>query len=269
MTESIGTVEIFHWNPRKPVFPGPLGRLLPVRRKVNNFGDMIGPVIVRGVLDSGAHLQASQLRVRRLLSVGSVLHFAGNDDVIWGSGVNGKISADQHRFERLDVRAVRGPRTRAFLLERGIETPEVYGDHALLLPQLWPHVHDWVANKRYAVTVVPNLNDRKSGSWRGGQVLDPTQPLEVCVKRIAQSEFVVGSSLHALILADALGVPARRITSSHENDFKYEDYYAGTGRESVVAAGSVKEALALGGVEPMRWSSEPLWKAFPNDLWGT
>lgn len=49
-------------------------------------------------------------------------------DTIWGTGINGKVSEDLHKFEKLDVRAVRGPLTRNYLISKGINCPEVYGD---------------------------------------------------------------------------------------------------------------------------------------------
>ena len=42
---------------------------------------------------------------------------------------------------------------------------------------------------------------------------------------------MVSSSLHGIVIAEAYGVPAVLVASSTEPVFKYEDYYAGTGRE--------------------------------------
>ena len=49
---------------------------------------------------------------RRLLAVGSILHLARDNDVVWGSGVHGKIVVRRHQFKQLDAREVRGPLTR-------------------------------------------------------------------------------------------------------------------------------------------------------------
>ncbi|MEJ7683906.1 MAG: polysaccharide pyruvyl transferase family protein [Segetibacter sp.] len=104
-----------------------------------NFGDHLSKVIVTKILAGEGHVLEEQTKTqRRLLGVGSILHFAQNDDVIWGSGINGKIHLNNLKFKRLDVRSVRGPLTRLILLQKGIDTPEIYGDPALLIPNIFP-----------------------------------------------------------------------------------------------------------------------------------
>jgi pyruvyltransferase len=89
----------------------------------------------------------------------------------------------------------------------------------------------------------------------------------VCLQRIAASRFVVGSSLHGIVIAESLGIPARVIASAAEHPFKYEDYYLGTGRHDVEAAGSVREAVAMGGRDLPEFDAGSLIAAFPADLW--
>ncbi len=43
------TVEVVHWNPLKPK-PGPINKVLRRKEPVNNFGDLIGPVVVDHVV---------------------------------------------------------------------------------------------------------------------------------------------------------------------------------------------------------------------------
>lgn len=239
-----------------------------MRRPVNNFGDLLGPLIAARLMKQ-LGLGPEALRPARLLSVGSVLHWAQDGDVIWGSGVNGNIPAQQHTARILDIRAVRGPRTRAFLTECGFTVPEVYGDPALLLPVVLPELLEDVHCKRFQVTVVPNFRDlQQNPGWRrSDKVLDPRVPLKRCLSRIAASEFVVGSSLHGIIVAEALGIPARVIRSAVESDFKYRDYYEGTGRTGFSPAETVREALAAGGEPAPVFRAESLLAAFPADLW--
>jgi pyruvyltransferase len=186
--------------------------------------------------------------------------------VVWGSGRNGKEPDSHHQARRLDVRAVRGPLTRAFLEHLGIPTPAVYGDPALLLPLVMPDLAAAAREPEHDLTIVPNLNDA-SGHPQSDDLLHPQQPLATCLDRIARSRLVVGSSLHGIIVAESLGVPARLVRSAAEHPFKYDDYYQGTGRPSYQAAPDVATAIAWGGEPPPDWTPEPLLEAFPWDLW--
>jgi len=259
-------VELFHWNPHRPRTRHRLVRKVwRATAPVNNFGDLLGPLIAKRMLARQHINPARATRDARLLTVGSVLHFARDGDVIWGSGVNGKAPPNVYQFRTLDVRAVRGPLTLQFLRNRGIDSPEVYGDPALLLPLLLPELQAAAAEKRHALTVVPNLNDR--GRFGRRKVMDPRTPVATALTRIVQSEFVAASSLHALIVAEAFGIPARALTSHTEPDFKYIDYYRATGRDTFTRAHSVAEAIRLGGEPPLTWDPQPLIDAFPYDLW--
>ena len=258
-------VRVVRWNPTRPLVPGRLGGRLPWRRPARNFGDLLGPVIVGAEADR-LELPTAAGAAGRLAAVGSIMHLLSDGDAVWGAGVNGKIPDDAMTVPRLDVRAVRGPRTRQVLDRRGIAAPEIYGDPALLLPGYRPDLVALSAQKKYDVTVVPNLNDLRT--WRGGRsVLDPRSRLETCLRRIVRSRLVVGSSLHAIILADAFGVPARIVRSEREDPFKYLDYLEGTGRHDVVIADDVPTAIALGGHEELVWDPRQLLSAFPRDLW--
>jgi pyruvyltransferase len=99
-------------------------------------------------------------------------------------------------------------------------------------------------------------------------VLSPRAPLARVLRGIAHSELVVGSSLHGVIVAEALGVPARAVRSHAEPSLKYEDYFLATGRDpDEVVAGSVEEARERGGAPPPAWDPAPLLASFPADLW--
>lgn len=258
-------VEAFNWNPRRPIFRGRIGKVVPIRRKLNNFGDLLGPMIVNEIVRrEGLDNSPATKNIPRLISVGSVLHFAQDGDVVWGTGVNGKFSQQPLVARQLDVRAVRGPLTRAYLQDNHVVTPAVYGDPGLLVSELWPDLKS--EEDPQDVTVVMNFNDATI-SGVPYPILDPRKPVWHCLKTIASSSLVVGSSLHAIIVAESYGVPARLIRSNHEPAFKYSDYYAGTGRASYKVAESVEEAVKMGGESKPDWSPEALLAAFPRDLW--
>ena len=230
---------------------------------LRNFGDELGPLIVAEMVTRLVPGPEPVRPARRLLSVGSVLHFADATDVVWGSGINGKIQRQRYPA-RLDVRAVRGPLTRAALLGHGIRVPQVYGDPALLVATLFPELR---RRSETAEVVVPNLNelDRFAGS---APLLDPRAPVWDVLEAIAGADFVTGTSLHALIIADALGIPSRPIVPHAEHAWKYIDYYLGTGRPDIRFARDLDEARQLGGVPLPDFDVEGLRAAFPVDLWG-
>lgn len=258
---------IVHFDPRRSVLPGRIGRRIPWKRPLRNFGDLVGPIIVdevRRELGLG-----SPRGENRLLAVGSIMHMSQPGDVVWGAGANGKtVHADGSlrlgAVPDVDVRAVRGPSTRRVLQEAGSDVPAVFGDPALLWPRYWPREH-YASGPTRTVGVVPNFND--AHAYRGPDVIDPRgEPHEV-IGQIARSDFVCGSSLHGIVLAEALGIPARLIRSGAEHPFKYDDYYASTGRDAYRIATSVEEAVAMGGERPPEWDPRPLFDAFPRDLW--
>lgn len=266
-TVMIHGVPVVHWNPYRRMFIGKLGDYAKLPSRTNNFGDMLTPLVVEGMVRRNS-LSIASPKPRRLLAIGSITHFAQDGDVLWGTGVNGKTPQTSYKFASLDVRAVRGPRTRERLAQMGIDAPAIYGDPALLLPALMPQLGQWAAEPVHDVTVVPNLNDYRR--LRGGtDVVNPRAPLMEVLERIARSRLVVGSSLHGIVIAESLGIPARLVKPNWEHALKYEDYYLGTGRTGIYSAESVEEAVRDGrGHEPARFDGESLMHSFPSDLWG-
>ena len=270
-------VKLVHWNPRETRTSGSLGRLTATGPRKDNFGDLLGPYVVEKVLKTQDGLASYPVprrlppgrhaRSGHLLTIGSVMHFARTGDTVWGTGVNGKITADVYRFTTLDVRAVRGLHTQRFLTERGIDVPDVYGDPALLLPHLDPRVTAWAQDKRHTLAVIPNLNEVTD--WQDHPAfVDPRGPLDQIVERLARSERVVSSSLHGLVISEALGIPVALVRSRAEPSFKYDDYFSGTGRTDVPSYDDLGAGLAAPTTPAeMSWDPGPLLDAFPWDLW--
>ncbi len=228
--------------------------------EVINFGDALSPIVVEWILLN----QVSQNRASspRLFGIGSILHFAKDGDVIWGSGVNGKVAESSHAFTRLDVRAVRGPKTRAYLLSKGIDCPQVYGDPALLTSLIFPHLQ---SNPTKDFIVIPNLNEIDAYVDFPDVVLPTQDPLKV-IQEILSAKLVISGALHGLIVAESFGVPAVYLRIKEiESLFKYEDYYLGTGREQFHIARTLEEALEIGGMPPPIYDKSVLIESFPYD----
>lgn len=259
-------VDVAHWDPLRRTRTW--GSPAMISRPLRNFGDLLGPVIVRALvrqLRLGAAADHGVLP--RLLAIGSVLHLAQPSDVVWGAGMNVKSGTELVALPTLDVRAVRGPRTHDLLTIRFRQAaPPIFGDPGLLLGALAPRLVV-PEGKRTGISIVPNLNELATLASRE-HVVNPRWRLPRVLRRIAASKLVVGTSLHGIIVAESLGVPARAVRATAEGAFKYEDYYLATGRDpDAVLADTVDEAIDRGGAEPPRWDPRPLLTAFPGDLW--
>lgn len=254
----VNGIDVGHWNPLRRT--GRWGGAARWRRPVGNFGDLLGPLIVDSLVRLWSLPTAPA--ARRLLTVGSIMHFGRIGDVVWGSGVNPKAPVDDVVAAGLDIRCVRGPRSREAV---GTSATAV-GDPALLLGLLRPEL-TVPARQRRGTVVVPNLNDLGALTDHR-DVVNPRWPLRRVLARIASAELVVGSSLHGVIVAEALGVPARAVPSPAEGVFKYEDHYLATGRDPAdCLASTTEEAASLGAAPAPVWDPRPLLATFPLDLW--
>lgn len=212
----------FFWNPKD---------------RIPNIGDYLAFETVNYLLNL-KDKHPIEIREGKILSIGSVLHFAQDNDVVWGTGRNGKISEDKHKFSKLDVRAVRGPNTKKYLEEKGIRVPDIFGDPGILASLIYPkHLLEQVFEcPKSDFVIVPQLNDNIE-KYKGYEknLVSPRQLPAHFISKIINAELVVASSLHGLILAESYGIPAVFFNSgSGETMFKYEDYYYGTGRESFI-----------------------------------
>lgn len=229
-----------------------------------NFGDELSAAVIEKIINKPV-TRALPTDHFKLLGIGSIIQFAKDHDVIWGSGMNGKdLKWKRYPFQVLDVRAVRGPLTQQFLINLGIKAPAVFGDPALLLPFLFPEFQVSLKPK-YKYSVIPHISEIEH-LLKNKNVVLPTAPWRTVVEKILQSEFVISSSLHGIIVAEAFGIPARflRLTNN-EPDFKYADYYLGTGRPSFTAARSISEALEMGGEPSPTCDLDALLNAFPYE----
>ena len=236
-----------------------------------NFGDYISWKLVERIVDSPIHaIRKKRVFEKKLFAIGSILYFATDGDIIWGSGINGKtLSKEHYIFSNLDIRAVRGPKTRQFLTENfHIHCPEIYGDPALLFPHFFPEFKR-KKDPKYDYIIIPHYSEILQFPKNESQeVVYPIDPWDEVVEKILDSKFVISSSLHGVILAEAYGIPARYLrTSENESLFKYEDYYEGTGRPNFQFAKSVDEALLMGGEPPIICDLAKLYEAFPFECW--
>ena len=249
--------EILWWKPRR--------KRRQFYRQLYNVGDVLSPWLCSAILATrGLALDPLRRPPRRLLAIGSILHLAADGDIVWGSGVNGKVSLEQITARRLDIRAVRGPHSAEILRARlGVEVPDVFGDPGLLTSRFLPIEKE----PRHAVAVVPHFNQRWPRlRWPGHRIVSPRLGVEAFCRALCRSRLVVSSSLHGLILAESYGIPAVFWDNgSGEDLLKYRDYYASTGRPEFPRGRSIAECVAIGGADPPRIDLDALLAQFPFD----
>jgi len=243
----------FFWNPKDGI---------------PNIGDYLAAETVSYFINLHDK-DAVEIKKGKILSIGSVLHFAKTGDVIWGSGRNGKISNDSHKFENLDVRAVRGPLTRAYLETKGVNVPEIFGDPAILCPFIYPEEILCPEGPTEDILVVPQLNDdlSKYNAFED-KLVSPRQMPAAFIKQILSAKKIISSSLHGIILAEAYGREAIFYKSgSGETDFKYDDYYKGTGRNEFVFFDNINDCIEaeMPPISNLKNRQKALIKAFPVD----
>lgn len=236
---------------------------LPSERQ--NIGDMLSPVVFDFLLQANKLTKSiPPTKTSHLYTIGSIIDGGYQDAVIWGSGLlRGKRQYWWRAVRKLDIRAVRGPLTRQVLISNGYVCPEVYGDPAILLPLIYQPAD---TAKRTSYRVIPHMSFGNNYS----HVLSPfTVSWKNFIDTLVQTELVISSSLHGIILAESYGIPAILLNDHNMNLFKYYDYYASTGRSNIPIATTVEDALSM---EPpslpdLTALRSSLIKTFPVDLW--
>ena len=247
-------------------------------RNAYNLGDYFGIIVVNWMLQrKGLSLNDYVEKKKHLLTVGSGAVKSYQNMTVWGSGVERELPQRFRRFfqrswyRKLDIRAVRGPMSREYLMKLGHKVPEIYGDPAILM-QL---IYNGLTKKGdvYDVSIIPQLVTEKGirEKYPDAHIISMnTNDYKSVIDQIAQSKLIISSSLHGLILADAYGVPSVWYRSLGKDiDFKYLDYYASTGRMPETIPTTIEEAmntkpLPLPDLQPLQ---EGLLESFPYDLW--
>jgi pyruvyltransferase len=190
-----------------------------------NFGDALSRYVVRAVTGKAVVRGEEGPKV---VAVGSILRLATPGDIVWGSG----LSRPSRVSHGLDIRAVRGPDTRRCVIEQGHKCPEVYGDPGLLIPRIWDTSG---IEKDVEVGVLPHFTDADHAKALspGAHFIDVLAGVPEVIREVARCKLIYSSSLHGIIAAEALGIPAVWVQYSDRivgGTFKFKDYYASSRR---------------------------------------
>lgn len=234
-----------------------------------NFGDALTPWLIRRITGQPPVFAAPHDPRPKVLVTGSIVALAESRCTVWGSGV---MTRNDRVRPNVTLLAVRGPLTRERAMACGVECPPTYGDPALLMPRfLQP-----AAGRRRDIGFAPHFSDlpRVTAAWRNGdraRLIDVQQPIEKVVAAVTSCELVISSSLHALILSHAYGIPAVRVSLGRlpsGDDTKFVDYQLSVGLEPqpairVGACDLDLEGLSRWAQLPDRIDVDALWAACP------
>jgi pyruvyltransferase len=169
------------------------------------------------------------------LCVGSIITWmTSSSSIIWGSGV---VYPEQYlKNKPTDVLAVRGPLTRKYLLDNGINCPEIYGDPALLFPRYYMPSK----TKKYKLGVVPHFRDKNNTI--ANKIIKENNIHFIDVQKVKnwnrfideinQCDFIISSSLHGIIIADAYMIPNLWVEfkDGEKKRFAFRDYMLSVSR---------------------------------------
>lgn len=162
-----------------------------------NFGDELGPYFLRRV---GRKVSWAPLELAQIVSVGSLVEMIPNGwrGLVVGTGTM-TPDGPKGTLWRARVLAVRGALTRNYC---GLRASTPLGDPGILIGRR-PHVEP-----TRDAALVPHYVDRQMVERHPGlPVIDICDPVESVIAAIADCRLIFTSSLHALVAADALGVP--------------------------------------------------------------
>jgi len=264
----------------------PKGTMSPIKMhwwrgpEGSNFGDELSPVIVRAV--SGRPVERAPIPHADMLGIGSILQAAARSPQlanrrdalhVWGTGIITPISFPD--LPCLRVSAVRGPLTRNVLR---LPTNLALGDPGLLADRLVERA----SSKEYAWGLIPHHSQVEEGFVQRVLAHTPRSALIdvrhpdclTTVLKIAACDRIASTSLHGLIVADALKIPNIWISGREQRrsfSWKFTDYFLSVGRSEFQPF----PIPASGNLDDITWSEtdyfpllDPLKaalvEAFPN-----
>lgn len=198
-----------------------------------NFGDILSKYLVEKI--SGKQVVWRHPKKQKwhlfkkpiYFTTGSILAHVDSKSVVWGSGIISKLD----QVAKATFLAVRGPETYTFLKQKGYPVNAVFGDPAILLPNLYQPK----TSKRYALGIIPHYVDYPAVSaWYQNDATVKVinllnNDVESVIDAVASCERIISSSLHGVIVSHAYRIPAIWVEFSKKlsgDGVKFIDYFA-------------------------------------------
>lgn len=205
-----------------------------------NWGDNVSSILATLINPNNKYItvgKCNHLPITNYLCIGSIITWMANRySIIWGTGViNPNIKL---HYRPKQIVSVRGPLTREYFLNQGVDCPEIYGDPALLFPLYY----NPILEKKYRIGIIAHFKDKENVNLKrllaNKDILfidvEDIKPWTNFINNIISCESICSSSLHGLIIADAYKIKNRWIEFSQKEEvhkFKYMDYYLSTHRK--------------------------------------
>lgn len=186
-----------------------------------NFGDELSYHINKFLFPNLEFIHSSfNSHSTRISSIGTILHNLYNGKIlVWGTGMDILRVHPNFSPQFLKIFAIRGKKTKEFLNSLGIQTPDVFGDPAILLKKYIniPKI------KKYRLGIIPHC----SNYYEADNTLqtdtfcfkNPTdnKDILICPKtkddifsiinKILECETILSESIHGCIIADTFNIP--------------------------------------------------------------
>jgi len=208
-----------------------------------NFGDELSPDIIEYI--TGRKVQKVNNKRCELIALGSILDgqfklnnklndrfksFIGHPTFVWGSGVISNETKGKTYFRPL---ALRGQLTKNKIDIDSAESIPL-GDPGLFIFDMID-----LKCKKSGVGIIPHYTDKKHPLinnfkyMHNVKVIDVESPWRQVCNEIASCDFILSSSLHGLVVADAFKIPNYRIKLYNNlkgGSFKFKDYASALNR---------------------------------------
>lgn len=200
-----------------------------------NLGDIINPYIIEKI--TGKIPRYTTIN-SRLICIGSIIKFAKDNDIVWGTGAS---AIDNPINKKANYLGVRGPITRDLVINAGGECDEIYGDPAWILPYIFkPSI-----NKKYKLGVITHwihdeYNFKLSSDVKRISIRRIGYgEIEEFITEMNECEAILSTSLHGVIIANAYQIPVKYCSLKnsakdiHGDGIKFKDYFLSIGRKDI------------------------------------
>lgn len=193
-----------------------------------NYGDQLTPYLIEKISGNKAVLTEQTKDIVTVMVTGSILGTNVFNSIIWGNGYAWYHEAVN---KPLDIRAVRGVLSRNKILAFGFDCPEVFGDPALLLPDIYNPTKE----VKYKLGIIPHIIDYEKVCVMYDNlendviIIDLRESVEEVINKIIQCDKIISSSLHGLITPHAYGIDSMWVEFSDNvigDGFKFKDYFS-------------------------------------------